>query len=993
MINCLTPRRRSFLRRNIFPILLPALALLQACGGETKTDAGKAPPEFELAPGFELQLVASEPLVFDPVDMTFDEFGRMFVVEMGGMPLDKSGKGRVVYLSDTDGDGVMDKRTVFADSLVMPAGVMRWKNGFLVTDPPRIYYMEDQDGDGRADLKQIMMDGFDTSNLEANVNNPLYGLDNWIYLANSPAIRHGNIHFTANPAKKLKEGTLRIRPETLELELTAGNTQFGHAFDTWGRHFMLNNHLHIMHEVIQARYLQRNPDLLAGRATQVLPDHYRVYSIAENPEYQMLTDIGSFTSACGLTIYQGDAFPAEYTGAVFVAEPASNIVHVDRLVDSGVSFHAESLFTQKEFLACRDPYSRIVNIVNGPDGALYLVDFYRQVIEGPEFMSDEVKARINLYNGNEKGRIYRLTAKGAAPADWFDRLSLAEASAEALAGYLSHPNGWWRIEAQRLLMDRKPAEVLPLIHQLAADSSRPLGRLHALWTLDGWDELTTDEIRSALRDPAPGLRANAIRLAESRLGKEPALAQDLLSMKDDPDIKVRFQLVCTLGDLKSPEADQARLDLLFRDLRDRWIQVAALSAGATQAVPLLEGVLDRFEAGNESYASLVRLLGGIIGKSTDRALLQRWIGRAAGSTDSAAGAWQSPLLEGLSDGLANRKPASAGLDEQRISLLRVCTEHPATSARSSARRMLGILGLPAGARTEQAMQLALATIRDSAGSQAQRAEAIALLALHNAPAYESLFRNLVHPGSPAVVQTAAIRALGLIPGTANAVFLMDRWNTLTADLRVEAINGFLMDDARTGLFLDRIQAGQINKGAMSWDQSVRIRSGGANMQRAREMLTETDSSRREVIGRYNAVLTMRGDPKKGERVYQAQCAVCHQVGGKGGRFFGPDLGTIHAWPPADILTAILDPNKSIALGFDLWSVQLHNGESRYGIITGETPTAVTLTTAEGQVYQIARTDIASIAAQNTSAMPADLEQKIDQQQMADLLAYIRGIRP
>lgn len=974
------------------------LLLLNACANKGSSPGGKPADDplstFELAPGFKMEMVASEPLITDPVAMTIDEYGRLYVVEMAGMPLNKSKIGKVVLLSDTSRDGVMDTRTVFADSLTMPSGVMRWKEGLIVTDPPLVYYMEDKDGDGRADIKTVLLAGFDTSNLEGNVNNPLYGLDNWIYLANSPGIKGGNIHFADRPnGIRLDEATVRFRPDSYQLEPLAGRTQFGHTFDAWGTHLMLNNHLHVIHEVIQSRYLQRNPDLVVGRATQILPDHSEVFSIAENPEYQMLTEIGVFTSACGLTAYLGGAFPKEYSENVtFVAEPASNIVHADRLVDSGVTFQAKRILERKEFLASRDPYSRLVNMYVGPDGALYVVDFYRQVIEGPEFMSEEVKSKIDLYNGNRKGRIYRISAEDAGSADWTDRLNLGRATSEELVGYLRSPNIWWRNNAQRLLVGRNAVDAVPSLQRLASDEKAPLGRLHALWTLEGLNQLSGDIILGALQDPVPGVRINAIRLAELHLSSDKRLAGALIALQNDSDLKVRFQLVCTLGFINSAAADSVRLNLLFRDINDKWMQIAALSAKSSQANALLQGVLDRFDPAVEAYTSLVQLLGGIVGKSQAAHLVRQWIRTGASPGDSVSVRWKPALLDGLSDGLANRKPLPGGLENERKTLVQVSLESKSSAMRKSARRLLRVVGLPTGAEASAALQKAEEIAGNINLSQDERAGAIEFIALGDPTPRAEFLKALIHPRTPITVQLAAIRTLGVIRGEEISKYLLEKWPSLTPELRIEAVNGFLRSDARVKLLLDGIESGGINKGSISWDQSVQLRSGGEQMNRARKILTETDVSRKEVIGQYEEALKMDGNEEKGKRIFEQNCAVCHQMAGKAGRFFGPDLGTVHAWPPADILTNILDPNKSIALGFDLWMVKLNNGKTVQGIISAETPTAITLATAGGEVSNIARQDIESLSTLNMSAMPLDLEKKINKQQMADLLTYLKNVR-
>lgn len=949
---------------------------------------------FKLEPGFNIELIASEPLMGDPVAMTIDELGRMYVVEMVGMPLNRSGVGKVMLLSDTNHDGKMDKSTVFADSLIMPSGVMRWKKGVLVTDPPNVYYMEDSNGDGKADIKNLILTGFDTSNLEGNVNNPVYGLDNWIYLASLSGMKGGNIHYADDPvAARLAESSVRFRPGHHDIESLSGKSQFGQTFDAWGNHLMLNNHDHIYQEIIAARYLKRNPDLVVSRATQLLFDHSEVFSITKNPEYQMLTEIGVFTSACGLTAYLGGAFPDKYNNndVSFVGEPVSNVLHVDRLTDTGVTFNARRILERKEFLASTDPFCRLVNMYIGPDGALYVMDFYREVIEGPEFMAEDIVKNVNLYNGSDKGRIYRISAEGAGPADWTDRLHLGEATDDQLVENLNNKNIWWRINSQRLLVDRNSDHAVPLLIHMTQDTNASMGRLHALWTLEGMNKLTPDLILHALKDPLPGIRVNAIKLAELHLTVDHNLVSTLLAMRDDPNAKVRFQLVCTLGSINSPGADKVRQELLFKDINDKWVQIAALSANSSQSLALLNGVLSKFDPSVEAYASLVQLLGGIIGKSQDATVIKQLLQRCTTDSSNRSSAWQAPLLEGLSTGFANRKFLPAELGAERNLLIHTCLENHSSSMRTSALHILKVIGLPDGKETKAAMSKAVETAGDTKLHQDERAEAIDFIALRDPSPYTAFLKNLISPQTPILVGLAAIRTLGAVPGEEVSKYLLQQWPTLTPVLRTEAINAFMLSSKRVNLFLNKVESGEINKGAISWDQSVDLRSGGDYMQRARTLLTETDVKRKDVIGQYQDALKLKGDLEKGKIVYQTNCTLCHQFGGKMGRAFGPDLGTVHAWATADILTNILDPNKSIALGYDMWIVKLKDGKSIQGIISSETPTAITLSNTGGQVSNISREDISSLKALQMSAMPIDFEKKIDKQQMADLLAFLKQV--
>ncbi|MEX0601281.1 MAG: PVC-type heme-binding CxxCH protein, partial [Rhodothermales bacterium] len=402
---------------------------------------------FELHPDFQIELVASEPVVADPIDMEIDEYGHMYVLEFHSYPNNWSGADRIVQLRDTDGDGTMDESTVFADSLVQSMGIMRWKDGLIVTAPPEVIYLEDSDGDGRADVRRVLLTGFHQGDGEGDVNNPTYGLDNWVYLGNRRTsgedvrfapppggpragdARPGDAPSMDGPSaedlpyipSQAVNRNIRFRPDTYEIESQSSGTQYGFAFDTWGHQLLNSNRNHIFEEVVPARYLDRNPNLLVSSATEAIPEHgaaAKVFPITENPDYQILTDVGEITSACGITFYDGGAFPEGFENVSFVGEPSHNLVHADRLHRAGPALAAERIRPHNEFLASKDAMFRPVNFYVGPDGALYVVDYYRKIIEGPEWLSDEVLASGTLYDGTELGRIYRITPIVAPAADW-----------------------------------------------------------------------------------------------------------------------------------------------------------------------------------------------------------------------------------------------------------------------------------------------------------------------------------------------------------------------------------------------------------------------------------------------------------------------------------------------------------------------------------------------------------------------------------------------
>ncbi|HTE24272.1 PVC-type heme-binding CxxCH protein [Flavitalea sp.] len=995
-----------------FYLILTGCFILNS-GCQNKSDSPHDKPaieslsDFELEPGFKIELIASEPLLSDPVDMEIDENGKMYVVEMNGVPFNKSGVGQVKLMADTNGDGKMDKSSVFADSLILPSGVMRWKKGILVTDPPYVLYFEDTNDDGRADIKNVMLAGFDSTNLELNINNPNFGLDNWIYLPNGGNSKT-EIHFTDNPAGPVLPDNangrvVRFRPDTKELQSLSSNTQYGQSFDKWGNHLMVRNSNHIFQEVIAARYLNRNPDLLVSNSTKTLSDHSsEVFPTTVNPENQLLTDIGVFTAACGITANLGGAFPDPYSdNTVFVGEPAHNLIHVDRLTPEGASFKASRLQASKEFLTSHDPWFRPVNMYIGPDGALYVVDFYRQFIEGPEFMADEVVKSANLYAGTGQGRIYRISRTQAEPAEWTKGLTLGQATVEQLVEKLSSSNIWWRQNAQRLLVDRNDKQAIPLLIRMTQNSTSSEGRLHALWTLEGMHALGKESIINALNDTVTGIRENAIKLAELHLQTEPALQLQLFKLKTDPDPKVRFQLLCTLGFINSSEAISIREELLFKDINDPWIQIAALSAPSFDNLGLLNAVITNFKPNIPAYATLIERLSTTIAASLSPKIVNQLLIRAT-ATDVVHVAWKDAILKGLEKGIQSRKSSPAEFASERNLLMHSALKHPSQSIRESSLHILRIIGIANDNKTDAAM----AEARELAGnlkmSEQQRGNAINFLALQDPKKHVPFLTGLINPQEPLPVQLAALRTLNLVPDLTVNNYILMRWPTLTPEIRDAALNTFMSNSERVSLLLTAIEDGKIKATSIGWPRSVRLMAGrwpkkpefakGDSLlkERARKLLTRKDDKQKDLIREYQSALTLKGDPIPGKDLFIKNCGNCHQIRGKIGVALGPDLGTVRNWSSADIMSNILDPNQSIADGYDSWEVVLNDGTLKQGIISTETPTAITIVNSGTLPATISRKDIKSISALGMSIMPVGLEKEVNKQDMANLLAFLRG---
>ncbi len=995
-------------------LCLAVLLMAAGCntGEKIKYTNGAIPPEealstFALEPGFKIELIAAEPLVADPVDMEIDEYGRLYVVEMHGYPLDKSGSGKIKLLTDTDGDGRMDKSTVFADQLVLPNGILRWKQGVLVTDAPHVLYFEDTDGDGIADRRDTVLTGFSLSNPHINVNNPVYGLDNFIHLAHRGAITTRSyqdifgdegqeIVFPGKPdaptlPKNAENRSVRFRPDWQKMEMTSGRAQFGHTFDAWGRHLFGDNQNHAFAQTIALPYLKRNPELLITEATAGISDHgdaAEIFQITENPERQMFSGAGVMTSASGIVAYLGGAFPPPFDKNVtFICESVSNLVHADKLRDTGTTFIASRVGQPgKEFLASTDAWSRPVNLYVGPDGALYMVDYYRQIIEHPEWMSDEAIAAGGLYNGIDMGRIYRISATDAPRADWTTGIALGDADSPTLVEKLSSPNIWWRTHAQRLLVDRKDTTVAGLLIQMATTNPLAEARVHALWTLQGLNCLEPALIATALKDTVAGVRENAIKLSESYLSS-PALTAALLPLQHDPDPKVRFQLLCTLGYLDTERADQARQHLLFRDIGDKWVQVAALSAASSQSRTLLPVVLDRFQPEVAAYQTLVEHLAAMAAASSTPKDISSLIRRSArGETGSRYG-WQAPMLKGLAQGVRNRKEA-ADLSSEAQVLVNAVFNHPSAAVRNASIQLLKAIGGGDRINLAESFNKAAEIAGNTSLSPERRVEAIDFIALGNPEPYKSLLLHVITPQEHPSVQIAAVKTLGLLKDETITEYALQQWDALTPAIREAALHTFMVNPVRRKQLLAGIENGVVLPSSVGWGRSAQLMQDNDDdiRNQARRLLAPKDAE--EINREYQQTLTLKGNLESGQQVFERNCASCHQVRGAMGVAFGPDLGTVQGWLAKDILANILAPNLSIAVGFDLWEVELKNGERLQGIISGETSSALTIRSAPGMERTLNRQEIENLRVMNMSLMPP-LTDQIDPQQMADLIAFLR----
>lgn len=550
-----------------------------------------------IQPGLRIELVASEPLVIDPVSINFGPEGRTWVVEMHDYPLGLRGGyepgGRIVLLDDSDRDGFPDKRTVFLEGLPFPTGVTPWRKGVLVCTAPDILYAEDTDGDGVADLRRTLFSGFATTNYQARVNSLAYGLDGWVHGSNG-LIGGRIVSFNGDQAVDIRGRDFRFNPDTGAFETLAGLTQHGRVRDDWGNWFGCDNGTLLRHYPLFDHYLRRNPHFSPPSpsvAAVSYADANRVFPISHplkrfnNPNH-----INRVTSACGLGLYRDTLLGKEFNGDAFICEPVHNLVRRLKLKDKGVTFsaHRPEGKTSPEFLASTDNWFRPVEIRTGPDGGLWVVDMYRFLVEHPRWIQPERLSGIDSRAGSNRGRIYRVLPIGKKPRLVPD---LTRLSGKYLSNVLESPNGTLRELAHQQIEWTEDQAATRELRRLSRSSGQSQTRVQALAALEGLDRLIRRDMEIALSDPHFAVRRLAIRLAEQSGISDPDWVGLLAKLTDDPNAFVRQQLAYSLGQFLHPIAGEALIRLLHQDSADPYQVAAILSSSLPHIAALKKTVL------------------------------------------------------------------------------------------------------------------------------------------------------------------------------------------------------------------------------------------------------------------------------------------------------------------------------------------------------------------------------------------------------------------
>ena len=994
-------------------VALGALGLAGVIGAESPS-VGRVTRGFDLDPRLESEVWCAEPQVVDPVGLAFAADGVAYVAECRDYPYGAGASGRpgstVRRLADTDGDGLPDRSTVFASDLSYATSVLPWRDGVLALAPPEIVFLQDTDGDGRADRRTVVLRGLGLGVSDSLANSLRYHLDGRVHVANG-----GNGGRLTSPLREglsvvLGDHDFAFDPDTGEVELTARTGGgFGLVFDAWGRGFTTYNIDHIQHRFLPLAHARRNPGFPAVAITGSISDHgdmAQIFPISEpetrpnHPE-----QAGHFSAAGGMGLCESPIFPRDLQGSVFVCDVVGHLVHRDVIRPDGPVFCASRAFedSDREFLASRDPSFRPVGLETGPDGALYLLDMQREVIEHPDYIPQKVRDSLDLRAGQDRGRIHRITPRGGAPRR-FPRLS-AMTPAQWVR-HLGDPNPWVRGTAQRLLHERQARETAPALRRLATSKVRPEGRLHALATLRVLGVLQPADLMTALADPHPGVRENALRWSEPWLASEARLQARVLELSRDALPRIRFQAAQSLAAVGTPDSVDALAALYWRDASSPWTRRAVLgSLRPGEAGQVLRRLAEPSPQGAKAFdASLAAALQDLAESVAVQATSAP--GDFAVSLEllealQGVPALRGALLEGLESGLA-RSGKVPPIAPAALRAVTVLAARPAAPEWISALRLMRRLQAPSDPGVNQALAESFQMATNAALPVAVRLPRLRAMELAEAPAdwLEGLSRLLGAPHEEPEVQTAAFDVLERLQPPRLGRWLVDRWSGLPPALRGRAGRVLAERRALHGDLLEAVESGAIRVGELNLDleQRRRLLRGGSVEIRARAARFWSDeeySNRSKVVDDWLAKLPAGGDASRGRKVFESSCAHCHRMGEVGMRV-GPELaGSAHR-SVEDLLSNILDPNMAMNPAFVAYQAETVDDETITGLLEAQRGDSVTLRQAGEQRVVLPRMRIRSLRSTGLSLMPEGLEAGRSPQELRDLIAFIRGeaaVRP
>lgn len=952
--------------------------------------------------GFHVELFASEPDIRKPLCMAWDHRGRLWIAESVDYPNTKieqgEGRDRITICEDTDGDGRADSFKVFAEGLNIPTSLTFARGGVIVHHAPDTLFLKDTDGDDRADVREVLFTGWGTDDTHAGPSNLRYGLDNWLYGIVGYSAFRGEV---GDRSHRFGQGFYRFRPDGSDLEFlrSTSNNSWGVGISEEGLIFgSTANGCPSVFLSIPNRYYEA----VRGWAPTVLQniaDSNRFFPITE--KVRQVDWHGGFTAAAGHALYTARTYPDHYWNrSAFVAEPTGHLVATMTLERRGTDFAAHYGWNQ---LASDDEWTAPIVAEVGPDGHVWVIDWYNYIVQHNPTPQGFETGKGNAYEtplrDRTHGRIYRVVYDGAPPVE---PMALDPNDPGGLISALTHGNMFWRLHAQRLLVERGKTDVVPALVALTKDQRvDPIGLnpgvIHALWTLDGLEAIDGDAkvaALAALGHPSAGVRQNAVRVLPTDDDQTvSAIDQARLLLDDDPQVRLSTLLALS----EHPESEAAAGLIVEAIARgafdgDRWLGDAAIAAAAAHARPFLERLATREFDGTPGETVLV--VADRVAEHEARGGPTETIGRTIARLADADPKVAQAVIAGLSRGWPEGQTARVGKDEQ-ASMATLLTKLPAESQGQlvDLANRWGAEGFEA--YTAEIAARLLAEVANDARTEEDRLEtARQFITFRRAdPGAANDLIDLITPQASPTFAAGLISAIGRSAASGSGAVLVEAYPTLTPAVRSEVLRVLLSRADWSASLIDGIEQGTISVGQLALDQKQALTShpDAAIAERASILLARggglPSPDRQRVIDELAPVVLAGGNPTAGRAVFETLCAKCHQHSGEGGNV-GPDLTGMAAHPAEELLVHILDPSREVEGNFVQYTVATIDGRILNGLLAAETRTSLELIDTEGKSHTILRDDLDEFIASEKSVMPEGFEQQATPEQLADLMAFL-----
>ena len=969
-----------------FFVSIVGISLLLSC----KKESVESPPGFQIEKGFAITLVASEPQIKDPVDLEFDEQGDAYVLEMPGYPFEDT-ESRIIKLIDNDEDGIYEGSVTYAEDLQLASSILPYKQGMLVAAPPYLLFIKDNDQDGIADQRDTLLDGFSTGNLQHNYNGLTHGLDSWIYAANGGNSGKPFWYGDSTTVVDLKGDDLRIHLDDKVIE-RIGHSSGGYelAINVWGHIFETHNLEHLSQLVFPSRYIQ-NTKLNPNHTLANISDHEehglaRIYPIGEqesrvnHPE-----QAGYFSGSCGITYYGGGAMGDDYRNTVWVADVVLNLLHIDKIVDHSARSEGKRALEKRDFLASTDRAFRPVNMTVGPDGCMYVVDMYREVIEHPEWIPDETEATMDLEAGKDKGRIYKIK-KEDTEAQRYNTSHFE--TADGLISALDHENQWVRTTAHRLLIDQDLNEgSITQLENLAASNNK-YSRLHSLWVLHHKNVLSSQMLTGMLSDKEAGIRENALIVAEHYLSNETVLRK-VISLLTDDHQRVKMQAGLTVSTLPVQLFEKHSEDIIDQILRstnktlDEWNIMAVTLAAKNSKLDLFTQL-----ASQDVNDQVINLLGSLaLSSSWQEPDVVKIINCI--NEENLPTTVKDKIVKAIAEGI----PAQKGSNELLSAISNLESSADISVVTSLALLRAKVNFSPSDKFITYSLR-SESLVLDKDLPIDERLDHLAVLDLLPYSQKDQTLFSLISNKEPLSIQQAALEQIWRAGSKKVGQKLVDVWKDLGPQSRRTVSDILLYKPLHHDALLSGLEEGKINIGEMNFDLERRRTllwwtDNEDTKRRAKALFSDAGVvNRKDIIHNLSSALTLNGDHANGGELFDMLCGQCHLYGNKG-KDVGPILTEINRKSKESLMHEILNPNAAVDTKYINHKLETNDGTIHIGIVESETDQEVSIKKIGGAMVTIPKHDVKRLSSLGSSMMPEGMEGNLDPQQMADLLAFLQ----